>query len=75
MCIVNDLPGTISIAEKTKSGILISNNNVIEYATEIENYYSNYLNQNFEYARDIIDKLYSVNAISEKLKEIYYELS
>ena len=44
-------------------------------ATEIENYYSNYLNQNFEYARDIIDELYSVNAISEKLKEIYYELS
>ena len=75
LCIVNDLPGTISIAEKTRSGILISNNNVIEYATEIENYYSNYLNQNFEYARDIIDKLYSVNAISEKLKEIYYELS
>ena len=75
MCIVNDLPGTISIAEKTKSGILISNNNVIEYATEIKNYYSNYLNQNFEYSRDIIDKHYSVGAISEKLKEIYYELN
>ena len=75
LCIVNDLPGTISIAEKTKSGILISNNNVTDFATEIENYYSNYLNQNFEYARDIIDNLYSVDAISEKLKEIYYELT
>ena len=75
LCIVNNLPGTISIAEKTNSGILISNNNIVEYATEIENYYTNYLNQNFEYARDIIDNLYSVDAISEKLKEIYYELT
>jgi len=75
LCIVNDLPGTISIAEKTKSGILISNNNVTDFATEIENYNSNYLNQNFEYSRNIINKLYSVDAISEKLKEIYYELS
>jgi len=75
LCIVNNLPGTKSIAEKTKSGILISNNNVIEYASEIENYYSNYLDQNFEYSRQIVDKLYSIDAISEKLKEIYYELN
>ena len=74
LCIVNNLPGTKNITKNTKAGILIDENMIGAYVNEIENFHTNYLNQDFEYSRKVINKLYSVDAISEQLKEIYYEL-
>ena len=73
-CTDNNLPGTKNITTNTKAGILIDENMISAYVNEIENFHTNYLNQDFEYSRKVINKLYSVDAISEQLKEIYYGL-
>tara|TARA_B000000532_G_scaffold225127_1_gene202423 strand:+ start:1 stop:1095 length:1095 start_codon:yes stop_codon:yes gene_type:complete len=72
-CIVNDIPGMNEIISKTKHGLLIKENNIDLYIDEINNYLNGKYTLNHEYAAQVIEENYSVKAISDKFKELYYE--
>ena len=72
-CIVNDIPGMNEIISKTKFGLLIKENNIDLYIDEINNYLNGEYTLNHEYAAQVIEENYSVKAISDKFKELYYE--
>ena len=63
------------IIEKTNFGVLINNNNVREFEIEINNFMENKNNISFDSARNIIKSNYSLEAISQQFKELYYELT
>ena len=72
-CIVNDIPGMNEIISKTKYGLLIKENNIDLYIDGINNYVNGEYTLNHEYAAHVIEENYSVKAISDKFKELYYE--
>lgn len=53
--------------------ILIKENNIDLYIDEINNYLNGKYTLNHEYAAQVIEENYSVKAISDKFKELYYE--
>ena len=63
------------IIEKSNFGILINNNDVKEFEIEINNFMKNKNNITFDSARNIIKTNYSLEAISQQFKELYYELT
>ena len=63
------------IIEKSNFGVLINNNNVKEFEIEINNFMKKKNNISFDSARSIIETNYSLAAISQQFKELYYELT
>ncbi len=72
-CIVNDIPGMNEIINKTQYGLLIKKNNIDLYVDGINNFLNGEYELNHEYAAQVIEENYSVEAISNKFKELYYE--
>ncbi len=72
-CICNDIPGIREIIMKTKFGVLIKNNNITNYIDEIKRFNLNPDLSKYENAKNIIDNIYSVEAIAEEFNEIYDE--
>ena len=74
-CLANNIYGMKEIIEKSNFGILINNNDVKEFEIEINNFMKNKNNISFDSARNIIKTNYSLEAISQQFKELYYELT
>ena len=74
-CLANNIYGMKEIIEKSNFGVLINNNNVREFEIEINNFMENKNNISFDSARNIIKSNYSLEAISQQFKELYYELT
>ena len=63
-CLANNIYGMKEIIEKSNFGVLIKNN-----------FMENKNNISFDSARNIIKSNYSLEAISQQFKELYYELT
>ena len=74
-CLANEIHGMKEIIEKTKYGVLINSNNLDKYENEINNFVKRKTRPDYHYAKKIIEKNYSVLAISKQFEKLYYELS
>tara|TARA_B100001564_G_C20656375_1_gene679398 strand:- start:823 stop:1920 length:1098 start_codon:yes stop_codon:yes gene_type:complete len=74
-CICNDIPGMREIIIKTNFGLLIKNNDIKNFINEIKNFNLNPNFSNYDNAKNIIDSIYSVEAIAKEFTKIYDEFA
>lgn len=72
-CLANDISGIKSIVEKLKCGRLVNNNNIEDYVNELENIEESIKTLNKTNIRNLINLNYSIEAISQKMRNIYSE--
>ena len=72
-CMVNDIPGTRNIISTTNCGILIKENNVEQYVSELINISKRLPEINRSNIREIITENYSVEAIAFRMANLYKE--
>ena len=72
-CICNDIPGIKEIIMKTKFGLLVKNNNIESYVDAVRSFNSEFTLSNYDNAKNIIDSVYSVEAISKEFNKLYDE--
>jgi glycosyltransferase involved in cell wall biosynthesis len=74
-CICNDIPGIREIIMKTNFGLLIKNNDIESYIDEIKLFNSNSDLSNYDNAKNIINNVYSVKAITKEFNNLYDEFA
>ena len=74
-CLANEIHGMKEIIEKTKYGVLVNDNNLDKYENEINNFVKRTIQPDYDYAKNIIERNYSVLAISKQFEKLYDELS